>query len=106
MIKAPFTPDQVLRLNQFQHNGNFHPFTCGGCNNPDVLVATESGWICRHCDYTQDWAHEGMAAPYAMPALRKSLTQRCRERGRINLDNIKDQQHVIDAETGKRSHLD
>ena len=70
MIKAPFTPDQVAALNRFQHSGLGHPFTCGSGRRTDathldregVLVATEAGWKCPYCDYTQDWAHEEMVA--------------------------------------------
>lgn len=58
MIKAPFTAEQVDALNRFQHNNCVHPFTCGNDHegNRD-LVAAQKGWICCHCDYTQDWAH-------------------------------------------------
>ena len=74
-ITTPFTPDQVQALNEHQTNASQasvlagHPFTCanrGDGNHGDeggdrgVLIATESGWVCPHCDYTQDWAHESM----------------------------------------------
>lgn len=71
-IKAPFTPEQVEALNRFQQLSHVHPFTCGSgyrtnkSIHPDgegVLVATVDGWICRNCDYTQDWAHAMMADP-------------------------------------------
>ena len=77
-IKAPFTAEQVKALNDFQH-GPWHPFTCGtvGCHqtiklkNYDrpfevstTLIATEAGWICPNCDYTQNWAWDFMADPY------------------------------------------
>lgn len=69
IIKAPFTPEQVAALNQFQRLDWIHPFTCGSGNRTDadhldgegVLVATEAGWICPYCDYTQVWAHAMMA---------------------------------------------
>ena len=58
-ITAPFTPQEVEALNAFQAVDYIHPFTC-----PDDhagldrrLVATEKGWICPHCAYTQAWAH-------------------------------------------------
>ena len=57
-MKAPFTPQQVEALNKYQNCGIWHPFTCGNCRN--VLTATEKGWICSQCDYTQDWAHDFM----------------------------------------------
>jgi hypothetical protein len=28
-----------------------------------VLVATPRGWICRDCEYTQNWAHDFMLSP-------------------------------------------
>ena len=73
-IKAPFTPEQVAALNRWQTESYFHPFTCGGKRRDDAheayqaehggdfgqLVATEAGWICPVCDYTQNWAHEFM----------------------------------------------
>lgn len=72
-IKAPFTPEQVRYLNDWQANKDVHPFTCGSEGRTDlsihgdgegVLVATVRGWICPYCDYTQDWAHGFMAQPY------------------------------------------
>jgi hypothetical protein len=71
-IKAPFTDEQVKNLNEFQNSGIFHPFTCprkhadeGDTN----LVATKEGWFCPHpgCVYTQDWAHDFMAAKRESP---------------------------------------
>lgn len=74
-IKAPWTPEQVSKLNEWQTCGHVHPFTCGGergdvahiayslsSNQMDegVLVATESGWVCPACSYKQDWAHDFM----------------------------------------------
>jgi len=59
-----FTADEVESLNAYQTSGAFHPFICGGdrtdANHLDgegLLVATEQGWICRYCPYTQSWAH-------------------------------------------------
>jgi rubredoxin len=67
LIRAPFTPSQVKALNDYQHSGLMHPFTCrnrgDGSHRPrkgedlGELVATEAGWVCQDCDYTQDWAH-------------------------------------------------
>ena len=60
-ISAPFTTDQAARLNQWQENPAVHPFTCGNEHKGSVsLCATENGWICPSCDYTQDWAHDFM----------------------------------------------
>ena len=58
MLKAPFSDSEVNLLNKFQQSGCFHPFTCeNGCGD---LVATNEGWVCSSCDYTQNWAHEFM----------------------------------------------
>lgn len=71
MVIAPFTPEQVGHLNDFQKDRRFHPFTCAnrgddkhrnyatahGERDHGILVATEAGWICPCCDYTQNWAH-------------------------------------------------
>lgn len=72
-ITAPFTDEQVRLLNEWQQHSTMHPFTCrrrtetphGYHDSRDfgVLVATRDGWVCRDCDYTQDWAHDFMAAP-------------------------------------------
>ena len=71
-IHAPFTAEQVVALNDYQTTRWFHPFTCGHCRDLMVggvpfreclLVATEAGWTCPTCDYTQDWAWKFMAAP-------------------------------------------
>lgn len=62
-IKAPFTPEQVKALNEWQQCDWVHPFTCGR-HHPDknsLLVATPEGWKCPSCDYTQDCAHDFMA---------------------------------------------
>jgi hypothetical protein len=76
-IEAPFTKEQVDKLNNYQKEGVFHPFTC--CSPPDIkeckrinnegetyeeregiLIATELGWICPCGKYKQDWAHSFM----------------------------------------------
>src|ERR1700758_3251386 len=63
--KPVFTLEEVRSLNAFQRAGVRHPFTCcwnsRDANHLDgegVLVATERGWICPYCDYTQDWAYD------------------------------------------------
>lgn len=74
MIQAPFIPDQVQILNERQCHVDtmlpmFHPFTCpqrsddvhdesGG--DRGLLIATERGWICPFCGYSQNWAHAAM----------------------------------------------
>lgn len=68
-LLAPFTAAQVDALNACQRLGHLHPFTCPGHEGGGDLdlVATRSGWICRHCEYRQDWAHAGMLDPPADP---------------------------------------
>ncbi len=88
-IKAPFTPAQVQTLNERQCRVDgglpMHPMTCPNRNDGvffdearcefdtsgathstvggdrGVLIATQAGWVCPHCGYTQDWAHSLMA---------------------------------------------
>ena len=60
-MKAPFTDDQVKSLKEYQESGIFHPFTCGGKDCREDLEPTNNGWVCKSCEYTQDWCHEWMA---------------------------------------------
>ena len=71
-VAKPFTPDMVAELEKHQRERQYHPFTCanrGDGKHGDIdgdtgiLVPTVRGWICRYCDYTQDWAHAFMCAP-------------------------------------------
>lgn len=72
---TPWSAEQVAALNNFQRNGNFHPFTCGGDRSDEahvayakehgdhdygLLVAKTDGWHCPVCDYRQKWAHSFM----------------------------------------------
>ena len=73
-IEAPFTQEQVQKLNEYQRNGRFHPFTC--CSPSDIikceraklgngmgglLIATKEGWVCPCGGYKQNWSHSFMA---------------------------------------------
>lgn len=73
-ITAPFSPEAVQALNEYQTDTSdappMHPFTCAnrgdgnhGSEGGDlgVLIATVDGWVCPHCHYVQDWAHGFMA---------------------------------------------
>lgn len=71
-IFAPWTGEQVAALNRYQEGGWFHPFTCARCRDADerwpspdehLLVATNDGWACPTCDYTQGWAWRMMTEP-------------------------------------------
>jgi len=87
-VKAPWTEEHVRSLNGYQQSGSFHPFTCGACRDrmgirkpcpapttdgvctlcgghgvvfdDHLLEATQAGWVCPTCSYTQDWAWEWM----------------------------------------------
>lgn len=61
-MKSPWTDEQVKNLNAFQACGFMHPFTCGNDQCRCDLTATNAGWVCPRCDYTQDWAHDFMAS--------------------------------------------
>lgn len=65
-VYAPFTDAQVEQLNRFQHSERTPEFTCGRRDehpqNEGVLVATNAGWHCPACDYTQGWAYGFMAS--------------------------------------------
>jgi hypothetical protein len=86
---APWTEDEVDKLNQYQRCSWVHPFTCGGergdwahrqralenypLEDYGQLVATPLGWVCPTCGYTQTWAHDFMLLgppPDPMEALR------------------------------------
>lgn len=78
---APFSPEEVARLNAWQTKAvtaddvsigqnqlrRGHPFTCPnqgeGVHTSALLVAQENGWACPHCSYMQNWAHPLMLAP-------------------------------------------
>lgn len=75
-IVAPWTPEQVEGLSRWQVEK--HPFTCHNRKDGEhryapevadfgVLVPTPNGWVCRDCDYTQDWAHPDMVLPELPP---------------------------------------
>lgn len=65
-VFAPFSVEQVESLLNYQSCDYFHPFTCkyhddGKHFDDAVLWPTVRGWICPCCDFTQNWAHTGMA---------------------------------------------
>jgi len=49
-----FTEDQVKSLTERQKANSLHPYTCDDGHD---LIPTTEGWICKECDYKQDWAH-------------------------------------------------
>lgn len=79
-IFAPFTDEQVKKLNGYQKSPQFHPFTCTGqpvdhddengkftensrtvCPNEGILIATKEGWVCPCGKYKQKSAYSFMA---------------------------------------------
>lgn len=58
-VRAPFTPEQVACLTEYQNSAYYHPFTCPAGHGR--LAVTVDGWICGGCDYEQDWCWEFMA---------------------------------------------
>lgn len=68
---APWSLSDVDALNAYQGRGDMHPFTCpadgnyGSHKHSDrrILLATEKGWVCEMCPYTQNWAHTFMKEP-------------------------------------------
>lgn len=63
MLWAPWTKEQVDKLNDFQKKGEYHPFTCpGGGHCPSrELKATIDGWVCACGLYEQSWCYDFMA---------------------------------------------
>ena len=59
-LEAPFTEEEVRKLNEFQQCGYVHPFTCGDSECREILTATNAGWVCKKCGYVQNWAHDFM----------------------------------------------
>lgn len=55
-ILAPFTDSQIKYLEDYQRCRVIHPYTCGNDKCRDDLIPTKDGWICKSCNYTQNWA--------------------------------------------------
>lgn len=73
-IYAPFTDEQVKNLNEFQAAGYIHPYTCGNDHDGDrILIATNAGWICPSCNYTQNYCSSYMADGTALKNYREEL---------------------------------
>ncbi len=61
------TEEQIDKLNEQQHSGKFHPYTCDrkaeecevrviprNYSKDGILIATEEGWICPCGKYKQN----------------------------------------------------
>lgn len=98
-IHPPWSQEQVDALNDYQHKGEFHPFTCGKDRSDEahrkyaaennesdfgILFATPDGWVCPvpGCGYAQKWAHAFMARSPAEEAAQiwENMTDEDRER--------------------------
>lgn len=75
-IEAPWTDEQIAALEAWQRSPYVHPYTCahrdGHPHEPEygdhgVLRPTVDGWVCLHCDYTQNWAHTFSLQPVRNP---------------------------------------
>lgn len=44
---------KLYLLNEIQHKGEVHPYTCGNNSRHAPLIAFVNGWLCLDCDYTQ-----------------------------------------------------
>ncbi len=56
MAKAPFTPEQVRRIDAYQRSGVFQELTCPTPHAERTLVVRVPGLFCPSCNYMQDWA--------------------------------------------------
>lgn len=85
LLRAPWDAGQVAGLNRFQ-SGPFHPYTCGN-DSRHILTATQLGWVCPQCDYTQDWVSDFAATCASNPeAAATSFVPEVGDRIRIALE--------------------
>lgn len=56
-IYAPFSEEQLAKLNEWQRNDRIHPYTCA-IHSDTPLIAKREGWRCNKpgCKYLQEWA--------------------------------------------------
>lgn len=63
-IVAPWTADQVAKLNHYQTLTYLHEYTCANNHfGQRRLIAKADGWHCGICGYRQTWAHEAALRP-------------------------------------------
>ncbi len=54
ILKAPWTSEQIDKLDERQADEMMHPYTCPRCSHN--LEPFKSGWFCeQQCGYHQDW---------------------------------------------------
>lgn len=66
-IHVPWSPAEVVLLEEHQADPKRHPYTCpghmpGGCWKRE-LRPTVDGWICACLKYRQSWAHNPRKKP-------------------------------------------
>jgi hypothetical protein len=69
-VHAPFTPEQVIRLTEYQERGYFHQLTCPMMHtHEDVLFVRVdgSGLECPTCHYEQTWVPAVCLEEVAVP---------------------------------------
>lgn len=83
-IQRPVRYD-IRKLNQHQHSGRTHPFTCGRKRTDEhhldgegILLATPQGWMCPYCDYRQKY-NQLEADISAFPSFNDDLVKRVAE---------------------------
>lgn len=66
MKKAPWSEEEIKKLNDYQQSGMGHPYTCdrshkecevheGDYLKDGILIATKEGWVCPCGKYKQNW---------------------------------------------------
>lgn len=70
-VQAPFTTEQIDKINKFQNLSWFDVFVCqyNKCDK-QLLVAKLEGLYCKNCTYTQYWVYEYMLEPLGEDILR------------------------------------
>ena len=61
---APWTPEEVQSLNEYQECGRFHPYMCK-CEPSKPMVATANGWECRN--HPQAGEDQSWELPFCHP---------------------------------------
>lgn len=85
-INAPWSVEVIENLAKLQSGECYgHPYTCinrgdgrhhHNGNDTGCLIPTHNGWVCKDCDYTQEWVHASsttMPLTADMPSILSSL---------------------------------
>lgn len=64
ILYAPWTAEEVRNLAAWQTCETIHPYTCANNHRGTrILTPTKDGWICKYCNYKQNWCHDFSARP-------------------------------------------